>query len=149
MAVQAEAQGTHIDRRCIIGQEPVVSVSKARKVSSRSPHWSCRLGPALFRERLCFKTTRCSNCTAIAGGKCDLRPQPVLSDSPARRWLTKRLSHVQAIRHLITRRRAISAPLYYSLGGPQIQHGAPATCLGQNASHVWRQDERHDQRGKS
>ena len=53
-AVQAEVHGTHFDRRCIIGQESVVSVSKARKVTSESSHWSCRLGPVLLCERLCL-----------------------------------------------------------------------------------------------
>jgi hypothetical protein len=56
-AVEAQAHGTHFDRRCIIGQEPAVSVSKARKVTSESLHRACRLGPALLRERLCLKTT--------------------------------------------------------------------------------------------
>ena len=53
-AGQAETHSTHFDRRCIIGQEPAVSVSKARKVTSESPHWSCRLSPALLCERLCL-----------------------------------------------------------------------------------------------
>lgn len=49
-AVQAEVHGTYFDRRCIIGQEPVVSVSKARKVTSESPHWSCRLSSTLSKK---------------------------------------------------------------------------------------------------
>jgi hypothetical protein len=40
-AVQAEVHGIHFDHRCIIGQEPVVSVSKTKRLAQRA-----LIGPA-------------------------------------------------------------------------------------------------------